>query len=258
MGHAKTIGIALGAIFCAWSGICGQTLPSLQMGKELCRTPELSITPVNPSDNEMGVDYGALQGPYLTAHAVTLPYLLQIAFQMRAARFDLRAQLPQGNFDVSLPADPMPKERMAFPVVQLAKAFHEAFGLSLRVETQDREVLVLSAPGDAMPSGLAASGPNEKESEATVDAGYLVKNGTMNSLCDKLEVATGEPVVNETGLRGGYDYLLAHSLRSAADKDAAIKLVKNLGLDVTTAHRKIEMLVVEREQEGSAAKSGKD
>ena len=222
-----------------------RTSAEIPFRKNLCKSSGLSIVRVDEDEKDHGLVWGTPDPPYFWAHSVTLSYLLQAVFQLREARFDLRTPLPAGTFDVQLPNDPDAKERDAFPVKRLSMAFQEAFGLSIRLETQDREALVLMVHGNAVPQGLVRAAPNEQHVEGTLEGGYVVKAGTIDSLCDAMERAVDLPVINETKLQGKFNYRFENSIRRAGGKDAVIGMVRNLGIEVMSAHRQFQVLAVD-------------
>jgi len=113
------------------------------------------------------------------------------------------------------------------------------------LETQDREALVLMVHGNAVPQGLVRAAPNEQHVEGTLEGGYVVKAGTIDSLCDAMERAVDLPVINETKLQGKFNYRFENSIRRAGGKDAVIGMVRNLGIEVMSAHRQFQVLAVD-------------
>lgn len=217
-------------------------------GNELCRTPGISVVRVKKSPN-YGASWGGNDSPYFKADSVEVSYLLQLAFHVRPARFELHAPLPSGNYDVQLPRDADSKQADAIPVEGLRTAFREAFGLSLEIEAKDCDALIVTRSGAGLPKGFTLSEKGASHTEETLASGYEVKAGTINSLCDKLEIALGTPVINETNMDGAFDYHLPSAIKFAPGPEAVLSMIHNLGLQTSRARRRLDVLVVKPTRE---------
>jgi hypothetical protein len=180
----------------------GDGSSDVRVGIQLCTTPGVSIIRVEKNTNH-GIAWGSHEKPFLKADSVELSYLLQVAFNLRPARFELRAPLPPGAYNVELPSDADAKDQDGFPVKGLRTAFREAFGLSLSLETKDREALILTLTRDGIPEGLVQSEKNTRYFAGTRNGGYEVRAGTVDSLCDMMECAIllfgiGLPLIPKT------------------------------------------------------------
>jgi len=67
----------------------------------------------------------------------------------------------------------------------------------------------------------------------------------MPFLAQTLELTTGRPVLDETGITGKYDFTLSYNGR---DPNSAIEAVRGLGFKIESAGRPVEFLVVPRDE----------
>ncbi len=68
---------------------------------------------------------------------------------------------------------------------------------------------------------------------------------TMQDIAHAFEGLLNVPVVDETGLKGKYNYSVLSKL---SEPEAAFDFAHQLGLELTQAERQIEMLVVRKVQ----------
>jgi uncharacterized protein (TIGR03435 family) len=148
-----------------------------------------------------------------------------------AERYDVRIFVPDGR---------APQLRAA-----LAKALADSFGLAVRREMRTTAVLLLVAPTGKLDVHPVVGPPAQP--------GYnrlALSGDDLSLLAEQLEECMQQPVVNETGLRSGYDLKLRRPVRDGQPQPIDVDAVRaalreQLGLDLTPALRSIEFLVVE-------------
>jgi len=140
------------------------------------------------------------------------------------------------NFDLKTPPEGLEQGREL-----LKTAVQSAFGVRVVPETRETDALVLTlstAPGAPRPkpaaegahSGLMASG-----------GGRLLGSVDMSGAARSLWMSLGKPVVDETGLKGNYDFDLEWK---AGDRAALDALLVAQGLSLVPGKRPIEFLRV--------------
>ncbi len=117
------------------------------------------------------------------------------------------------------------------------------FGLSAHKQMIDRNVFVLTS-SDQPGSAIKKSQFNRRIATGRVRSGIRKGEGDLTKdLAEKLELMLGAPVIDETHLKGRFDYQL---LFDDNQEETIIESVRQqLGFDLTRTTRKIEMLVIE-------------
>ena len=183
--------------------------------------------------------------------------IVAYAYDFRPAllgRVRLPAGAPQGRYDF---LDTLPQGgRQA-----MQELLKQQFGLTAKRETRQADALLLrvrnsNAPGLKPSAGagaagdlssLAASWGAAHQSRATARQTTLQGTGaTIESLAAQFEGRLGQPVIDQTGLTGRYDYTLA---LGPAPSPVEIKqaVLEQLGLELVAAEtpQPVELLVVE-------------
>jgi uncharacterized protein (TIGR03435 family) len=149
-------------------------------------------------------------------------------------RYAISASMPDGDNDQFQPI--------------LIQAIEASLKLKVRRETREMEVFVLSAPD----SNAVTLTPNAAAvGHASDDDGVLAASAVpLSALAKALEVLLKRPVVDETSLKGQYNWTLLFDEKNPESIIDEIR--KELGLELKRASRQVEVLVVTTE--GSEAK----
>ncbi len=170
--------------------------------------------------------------------------LLAMAYSTSAGRVQTAegVSLPKGVYDFLISVPPGPNEA-------LQQAIREKWNLTARLETREEEVYVLKArPGDydgRRPTD-GTGGPNQ----VTFTSGQLSMTGaTMASVATVLEPMVGHPILDESGLKGQFEFFL--TLTDSRGTPSALEPLRNAlreqaGLELELQKRKVEILRVER------------
>jgi uncharacterized protein (TIGR03435 family) len=155
---------------------------------------------------------------------------------------DLPQFNPQSGYDLmlTLPNDP----RKA-----LQEAIAKRFGLVAHTETIMTNVLLEKVVNPYAPGLKRASSPAEQPSGNGGDRFYTLRNQPLNIfLSGDVESVVGQPVLNETGLRGRYDLTIQWQPEAGETDQSAFEraMREQLGLELVPTKIPIEMLVVEK------------
>ena len=147
--------------------------------------------------------------------------------------------LPDGVYDVFLTM-PAGEEAQLYERLRagLQQKLVEEFGITGRPEKREISVYVLIAP-DGRPSSLRDPLSSKR---ASVTGGQFRNMGTV-ALAGKLEHVLHQPVVDETGLTGRYDFDFTCDTRDLGSVTQALQ--EQLGLSMRPAERSVKVLVVE-------------
>jgi uncharacterized protein (TIGR03435 family) len=235
--------------------------------------PAFAVASVKPTDLSLGqqIDMRALPGGTVTATAVTLKFLITIAYGVQNVQISGGpGWLDTAKFDLlAKPADGA--KLQALPMLQ--SLLEDRFKLVVRRENKDLSVyeLKLAKAGGQL-------GPNLKESDTgacPVDApavgtvpcgGFALYPGRLSGHRDRLSALTSplsrivdRPVMDKTGLSQFFDVTLEWSPDTVAATNADTNLPsiftalqEQLGLKLEAAKEPTEMLVVERAEKPSA------
>jgi uncharacterized protein (TIGR03435 family) len=165
--------------------------------------------------------------------------MLEAAYATQA-RMVIATELPQERYDfiANLPNGTAPA---------LQAEIKRRFGLVGRLETVKTNVLVLTvkhsnAPG-LKPNRTGGHNNNQQFGE------FSCVNQPISALTYFLELYLGTPVVDRTGLAGGFDMDVKwHDTDKANRNVDGLKqaLLDQLGLELVPAHEPVEILVVEK------------
>ncbi len=184
----------------------------------------------------------ACRTPETTQALVPLLSALRVvsARPLPTARYDVRVFVPNGN------------------AAQLRAALREViestFGISIRKEQREANVLVLAAPTGSMRETGASSRPAilpGRQINRQGDSTSLELTGdNLSLLTEQLEEALQEPVVNGTDIRGPYALFVQQPGRMGTGQPFDLQILQSalreqLGLDLVPARRSIEFLVVD-------------
>lgn len=173
------------------------------------------------------------------ARGMTLHKIVSIAYSIPFTRVQGVTPLADSTYEVSvqIPYD----DRNALRSL-LQKSLETAFGLKVHKETREMEVLVLTAPKDKK----LLLRPADKEMPIRSDTYVINSQGTtLPFFCRVLENATQKIVVDETHLKGIYEFDFFWNPDNPASVISAAQ--EQLGLVLKTERRAIEVLVFETE-----------
>ncbi len=169
----------------------------------------------------------------------TFPSMIQIAFQVKYEdRIAYAADLPKGEFDfiANLPHD---------SAEALQNEIRRKFGVVGHLQTVETNVFLLKVKYTNSP-GLKPSSSKIGNNQI-LNGGILATNTQVSDLAMDLEVAFLKiPVIDQTGLAGGYDFNLFWDPYGKNPDDLKQALVEQLGLELVPSREPVEILVVDR------------
>ncbi len=204
--------------------------------------PPLYQVIIRPTQNSNGDSESIGGNGGLTALGSSLSDVLSTVYPFLDCRIVTDSPLPEGRFDFVAKA---PDESDETRNILLRQAIQVTFGITAAVETREMDVFILTlkrinAPGlvrSVTEGSFSSSGPGKIQGI----------NMPINALRQELERWLGKPVVDETELKEGFDINLKWAQPdSIRNPEALIRAVQEqLGLELTQANRRIEVLVVE-------------
>lgn len=172
----------------------------------------------------------------------SLRYVLSMAYLASPVRIILPPDAPQGLFDflITLPATSQQQQ-----IKRLQNEITRQTGLAGHEETIETNVLVLRLANGGAHGLTPVSGGYSSEEDR--GGKRYCKGQTIGVIAGDVEYVLNEPVVDETGMNGRYDFVLDQkSLTGKASREEIEKmLMDQFGMELVPATRPIDMLVVE-------------
>jgi uncharacterized protein (TIGR03435 family) len=222
------VGFAIGvAALGLLAGITALTLRSHR--KASPKWAEFSIGPA--SGRSFSLNESALR-----SNGITLKAVIATAFNIPAVRVFAPAWLADTRY--SMTAVIGPDETTSFHAL-LQEELTERLGLETHIEPRAFDVFVLSA-------SEAPRLPPARGDLVTIRIGdekVAFQRATAKDIASALQSVLGQPVIDETGLRGTYDFEIGWGENRAAAVTATLR--DQFGLRLTPARRQMDALIVD-------------
>ena len=175
-----------------------------------------------------------------SAHGMDALGLIRTAYGLSRPRTVVNTALPDGLYDVFLRMPEGEEGQLWGRLMSgLRQKLEEEFGITAHTEEREMEVYALTAP-QGRPEAL--SSPAVKNQASATD-GQFRNMSIASSLVGTLESALKRPVLDQTGLKGRYDFEFTCERGTAQSVMAAVQ--EQLGLELSPAKRSIKVLIVE-------------
>jgi len=194
--------------------------------------PQVRIVPAKFPLGGMGEIDGKMMGI-----GQPLSSIFPHAYGINWAHTLCKVQLPPGNYDFI--ANLSEGSAQA-----LQREIERKFGLKVKRETRETDVLVLTVRNAGMPGLKPAS---SQSSQLNEDSGrFLGRNSPLANLSSFLESCFQIPVTDGTGLTRNFDIDLKWNGNDPQHDNLKQALLDQLGLELVPTNMPIEMLVVEK------------
>ena len=178
---------------------------------------------------------------------ITFRELIAEAYDCSPGHVLLPADAPVGRFDFLV-------TRSGDTRAHLRAAILKHLGYQAHGENRDTDALKLTLD-PAAPSGLTVSPDGESERIEYKNGKLLFKHKTLDLLRNGLESGLAQPVLDETGLTGRYNYSVVwndhvqEAMHTGTfDPDGVKKTLHSLGLRAEPATLRVEMIIVTKAQ----------
>ena len=189
-----------------------------------------------------------MHGQALTLQNDPLNRAIEVAFDVKPTRIVTETKLPKEKYDFYITLPPInghPQTQATFEAV-FAQAVAASFGLSVKRETRDLDVLVLRTNATSLNALSKSINPDGKYSAFWNEA--AATNQPLSALAEELEISSAMPVFDETSLTKHYDFDIKWEQKDYAHPNVAsmIVAVKQLGLDLVPVKKSLEVIVVSK------------
>ena len=212
-----------------------------------------SVKPAAPSQTPAG--RASTSGDRVTMINTTVSNVIGRAYGVKFYQIDGPPWILTERYDILAKApDNTPKDQIP---LMLQSLLAERFKLTIHRETRELPVFALVVAKGGPKFKLGDGGAMSIKPDGT--GGYAYKNYSMATLADSLSLMTalGRPVLDRTGLAGGYSfnadlYNIPKGLSPAEFKEATVNsdaifstLPEQLGLKLESQKAPIEFLVID-------------
>ncbi len=190
-----------------------------------------------------------MHGQALTLQNDPLNRAIQVAFDVKPTHIVAETELPKEKYDFYItlppPINGHPQTQATFEAV-FAQAVATTFGLTVKRETQDIDVLVLKTNAASLETLSKSTNPDGKYSAFCNEA--AATNQPLSALAEEMEISSAKLVLDETGLTNHYDFDIKWTQKDYSHPNIAgmIDAVKTLGLELVTEKRSMEVVVVRK------------
>jgi uncharacterized protein (TIGR03435 family) len=224
------------------------------VGRELSHLAGTSIKRVL-DDSEYGVQFemGGRGAPGLVVHHQSLLRVVLWTHNINPCRLSEESPIPPGRYDMVLPGEiemqDFGHERRGPMQDLVGRALRDAFGLEVQVIERNVRAMVLRLKDGRPPEGLVSAKDGRPWGYNSTERGVAFRRFTMEQLAALTENLTSRsmkrpaiPVVDETGLKGSFDFEVAgHFLLDGHTMGADLE---RFGFSVQVADRRIPIVVV--------------
>jgi uncharacterized protein (TIGR03435 family) len=243
---------------CLVSGQTTETQPSFEV---------VSIKTSSPQGGPMGIGFYTYPGGRILATSLTLRQLTYYAYGLEREmyrilggprwvdddRFDVEAK-PAASSALSKWA---PESFKSPPNAEMRKMTQtllaERFQLQVHTETRKESVyaLVVSKGGSKLKEPASTT---VQPFVSYLSHGLRGRNATVAQLIERLADSLKRPVLNETGIRGNFDFLIDYSAEEAAlgiAEPLMRALLEQTGLKLETRPGTVDVLVIDHAEKPS-------
>lgn len=240
-------------------GLTAALLDDLIAGKPLPSAPEPgdksdTVTAGGPDEEggapplfEITIRRGVAEGMTssssgtLSMKGVDLLQALSTAYAWPRHQIDLTFAVQDEYYDIEAHV-PRAQDAALRPMLQ--QALEATFGLHTRRESRMLAAHALTVPQGATPKLTPAAAPDGGQATQSGAGSMEFVNVSLNGFAAALAACLERPVFDETRLDGRYDITLQWDAGQPDGLPAAVR--EQLGLELTTVERPVEILVVER------------
>ena len=162
-------------------------------------------------------------------------YVVADTYSVLQSRVIVNVPMPNGKYDYIFTYP-----RMSDNVRGLQEEIRKMFGVTIRREMIETNVLIMTV---SSPNGIGLSPHTNSFSNHAEPGSYSIQSGRLSALAWDVENSLGTGIIDETRIRGQFDFDLKWDSTPDGLKRA---LKEQYGLELTPARRVIEFVVVDK------------
>lgn len=176
---------------------------------------------------------------------VTFRELIAQAYDCSPGNVILPAEAPEGRFDFVVTTATAPREH-------LRAAIRQALGFTARTQSREADVLKLEVADTRLP-GLTPSPEGEPERIDYNNGRLYFSHKSVHAIVKGLEEGLAQPVLDDTGLSGRYDYSIVWNQsidnrmhEGTFQREGVDRVLRDLGLRLEAETATGDTVIVER------------
>jgi uncharacterized protein (TIGR03435 family) len=224
--------------------------------------PDLEVVTVKPSDPDDKFDAMTTRGRHIVLRNKTPEAMLRLAYGMQRSQIVGAPEwIRTEHFDVDGVPDVDGQPDMKQFQVLVQKVLAERFGLKSHHEQREMPVFALAVAKDGPKMNPSKGDPNGlPDNEGMGGNGRQIRkytNVSMSDLAMMLQFNLDRPVVDQTALKGRYDFRMQWTVdeAQATDMDAPPGLFtaiqEQIGLKLESTKAPVDVLVIDHVEEPS-------
>ena len=254
-------------VICACGAVRAQDAASGNASKPKMMAPDADpdweVVTVRPDDPYARSDHAGVHGRHVTLENETVELLMLFGYNVQKNQIDGAPEwvkTERWTVDGLADVDGEPNVRQLQGMVR--KVLAERFGLKVHRERREMPVFALTVakggpkvtPNTSDPNGM----PNQHGHAGSGWQMYQYKNTSMPELALELLGSVDRPIVDQTGLKGRYDFQLkwltddSHSTDPDAPPGLFTAIQEQLGLKLEPVKAPADVLVIEQVQKPGA------
>lgn len=218
-------------------------------------TFEIASVKLRGPDQRGGSLPFSISGSRLTVSGMTLTFLICLAYDIQ--RYQLiggPGWIDTEYYDIAAKAEGQDTLTMERARPMLQALLSDRFHVKIQRETRDLPVyaLVIGKNGSKLKEGTADSTPMIRGGGSGELVELTVINSPLATFAAAISGMAGRPVVNRTGMTGGYDFKVAWTREISVPTDGAsdpgpslFTAIAELGLKLETTRAPFEVVVIE-------------
>jgi uncharacterized protein (TIGR03435 family) len=226
--------------------------------------PGWEVVTVKPSDPDDKFDVMSTRGRHIVIRNNTVQSMLRLAYGVQKSQIVGAPEWAKtARFDADGVPDVAGEPNMKQFQTMVQKLLAERFGLKAHHERRDMPVYALQVAKDGPKMAPSKSDPNAlPDNEGMGGNGRQIRKYTNVSMADlamMLQFNLDRPVVDQTGVKGRYDFRMQWTVADApptTDTDAPPGLFtaiqEQIGLKLKPAKAPVDVLVIDHVEQPSA------
>ena len=220
-------GFACGALLAVWVAASAMAQSDSTKPGMMAKTadPDFEVVTVKPGDPDDKFDVMTTRGRHIVIRNKTVEAMVRLAYGVQRSQIVSAPEWTRTDrFDIDGVPDVDGQPNMKQFQVLVQKVLAERFGLKSHQEQREMTVFALAVAKDGPKMAASKGDPNGlPDNEGMGGNGRQIRkytNVSMSDLALMLQLHADRPVVDQTGVKGRYDFKMQWTVDEAQSTDA--------------------------------------